>query len=122
MGTAVPGSGRRQLWRGRPVTVRRGAARKEAGPRRTGYCGYADGQRGAVTAVQVVPSQTSVSGDRAPLAVGLLTPTATQWAAEGQDTDTSALNVTALGVVRGVQVVPFHCSARVVSLVPAWSI
>ena len=70
----------------------------------------------------MVPSQTSVSGDRAPVAVGLLTPTATQCVADGQETDTRALNAAGLGVVSTVQDVPFHCSARVVSLVSAWSV
>ena len=70
---------------------------------------------GAVTVAQVLPSQTSVSGETAPLALALLPPTATQCAAEGQDTDTSVLNVAGLGVVTIVQVVPFHCSAKLVS-------
>ena len=76
---------------------------------------------GAVTAVQVLPFQTSVRGDTAPPAVALLAPTATQCVAEGQDTDTSALNVAGLGVVTTVQDVPANCSAKAVSVLPAWS-
>jgi hypothetical protein len=74
-----------------------------------------------VTTVQVAPFQTSASGDRAPVTVVLLSPTATQWAAELQDTDRRPLNVAGLGVVRTVQVVPFHWAATVVPLVLAWS-
>lgn len=72
--------------------------------------------------VQVVPFQTSGSGDTAPVAVALLPPTATQCPAEGHDTDPRTLNVAGLGVVRTVQVVPFHCSATVVSASTAWSV
>ena len=78
-------------------------------------------QRGALAAVQVLPFHTSVSGEIVPLAVGLLAPTATQWDAEGQDTDTRALNAAGLGVITTVQLVPFHWAASVVSLSPAWS-
>lgn len=78
-------------------------------------------QRGALATVQVLPFHTSVSGEIAPLAVGLLAPTAMQWDAEGQDTDTRVLNAAGLGVVTTVQVVPFHWAASVVSLSPAWS-
>lgn len=60
------------------TTVRRGTARKEVAPRRTECCGLQDGHPAAVCSVQVLPFQTSASGDTVPFALGLLAPTAEQ--------------------------------------------
>jgi hypothetical protein len=77
---------------------------------------------GALTTVQALPFQTSVSGETVPVAMAPLAPTATQCTGELQDTDPSALNVAALGAARTVQAEPASCSVKAVSVVPAWSI
>ncbi len=105
------------------MTVRRGPPRKEGGPRRTD--GAAASGRSSGCGLQRPGAAVPGLGHRrhAPVAVGLLTPTAEQKVAEVHDTEKSALNVAGLGVATLVQVVPFHWAATVVSAVPAafWS-
>ena len=69
------------------VTVRRGTARKEVVPRRTGCCGLVDDQPAAVCSDQVLPFQVSAIGDTLPAGLGEPPPTAEQKVADVHDTE-----------------------------------
>ena len=69
------------------MTVRRGSARKEAVPRRTGCCGLEVDQPAAVCSDQVLPFQVSAIGDTLPAGLGEPPPTAEQKVADVHDTE-----------------------------------
>ena len=74
------------------------------------------GQRGAARADQMIPFHVSVSGLTPPPALLAVPPTATQCAAEVQETESRAENLVGLGVASILQAVPSQCAATVVSV------
>ena len=74
------------------------------------------GQRGAACTDQVIPFHVSVSGLTAPPALLAVPPTATQYAAEVQETESRTENLVGLGAASILQDAPFQCTATVVSV------